>query len=83
MKHDHETALSAASVHAADAEQEINHAQGWIAAVFCAIERAGELNEARTLAEIGRYLAERHAGIVGIDLASLKRELAKLDEVAA
>ena len=82
MNHEQATALSAAGVHATDAEHEINHAQGWVMAIFRAIERAGELDDARTLADIGRYLAERHSGIVGTDLAGLKRELDKLSEVA-
>ena len=79
-------AIGNAYVAAEDALHEIQHGQHWITAVFCAIERAGTLEEARMLAEIGRHLAERHAGILGRDLANLQSEVAsisKLGEVAA
>lgn len=83
MNEQHETTLGLARVHAEDAQYEIRHGRGWLATIFCAITRAGQLEEARDLAEIGHYLAERSAGIADSELEELRRELATLSEVAA
>ena len=72
--------LGAARIHAEDLGQELSHAQGWIGAIFKAIERAERIEDAEILAEIGRYLAERSAGIVSADLQHLR---AALSEVTA
>ena len=67
--------LGAARIHAEDLGQELSHAQGWIGAIFKAIERAKRIEDAEILAEIGRYLAERSAGIVDADLERLRSAL--------
>ena len=74
------SALGSARIHAEDLGQELSHAQGWIGAIFKAIERAERIEDAEILAEIGRYLAERSTDIVSADLEHLR---AALSEVSA
>lgn len=76
---DHFTAqLGAARIHAEDLGQELSHGQGWIGAIFKAIERAERIEDAETLSEIGRYLAERSADIASADLERLKSALSEV-----
>lgn len=58
--------------HAEDALHEVQAGQKWAAAIFRAIGRAGDLEEAFALAEIGSYVVERSAGIVSSDLEDVK-----------
>lgn len=74
------SALGAARICAEDLGQELSHGQRWLGAIFQAIERAPTVEDAGALAEIGRYLAERSAGIASADLERMR---AALNEVSA
>ena len=76
MNNDHKDNIRSASVHAEDAQHEIEHGQRWLAAIFRAIQRAPKDDgDAAILAEIGQYHVERSAGIALSDIANLQRSL--------
>ena len=71
-----------AQTRVADTAYGVNEGISWMEALFCAIQQATH-SDAKKLAAIGQYVADRTAWNARVDFDHLKSELLQRDEVKA